>query len=89
MPIFSQNLILLIQQLLLFLIFSTIVLFPYSTTLNLHSISIQQLTTKMEHPKDNDVALYTQSGKKIVHLPIHYGRYARENSTLPGQKKYQ
>jgi hypothetical protein len=37
----------------------------------------------------NNDALTTRSGKRIVHEPQHYGRYQRENLTLPGQRKIQ
>jgi hypothetical protein len=37
----------------------------------------------------NDNGMRTRSGKQIVHDPRHYGRYAAENATLPGQKKYK
>jgi hypothetical protein len=38
---------------------------------------------------DSKNALVTRSGKRIVHNPTHYGRYALQNSTLPGQIRYK
>jgi hypothetical protein len=38
---------------------------------------------------DSKNALVTRSGKRIIHDPTHYGRYALQNSTLPGQVRYK